>query len=280
MVPKGHQQSAVLSDNNDMDLDLKDKVIMVAASSKGLGFGVAEAVAREGARVSLASRTTADIERAAATLHDQFGVEARGYTFDAKDADAIKTWCAGTMADFGTVDGLVVNAGGPPAGTFDQFDDDAWTSAFQLTLMSAVRLIRGVLPAMKAQQSGAIVTVTSTSFKEPNDVLLLSNVFRSGVVSLVKTLSRDLAPHGIRINNLVPGRIDTDRVRSLDQIVANRRGIDVVEQKAQQEHAIPLGRYGTIQDFGAAGAFLLSGAAQYITGATLFVDGGKTRTVW
>ncbi len=263
-----------------MDLGLKDKVIMVAASSKGLGFGIAAAVAREGARVSLASRTAKDIEQAAATLNDQFGAEARGYTFDAKDAASIQRWCAATLHDFGTLDGLVVNAGGPPAGTFDELDDDAWTQAFHLTLLSAVRMIRAVLPTMKERGSGVILTVTSSSFKEPNDLLLLSNVFRSGVVSLVKTLSRDLAPHGIRINNLVPGRIDTDRVRSLDQIAAKRRGISATQQQSTQQQAIPLGRYGTIHEFGAAAAFLLSDAASYSTGSTMIVDGGKTRTVW
>ena len=263
-----------------MDLNLNDNVIMVAASSKGLGFGIAEAVAREGARVSLASRTADDIQNAATNLRDRFGVDARGYIFDARDADSITQWRSATLNDFGTIDGLVVNAGGPPAGTFDKFDDEAWTNAFQLTLLSAVRMIRAVLPTMKEQQSGSILTVTSTSFKEPNDMLLLSNVFRSGVVSLVKTLSRDLAPHGIRINNLVPGRMDTDRVRSLDQIAADKRGIPVEEQQAAQQQAIPMGRYGTIQEFGSAGAFLLSDAARYITGTTLIVDGGKTRTVW
>ena len=263
-----------------MDLGLQDKVVMVAASSKGLGFGVAEALAMEGARISLASRTKADIEKAASTLRDQHGIDARGYELDARDAEAIMRWYASTHADFGRVDGLVVNAGGPPAGTFETFDDDAWTNAFHLTLLSAVRMIRAVLPAMKQQQSGAIVTITSTSFKEPNDMLLLSNVFRSGVVSLVKTLSRQLAPEGIRINNLVPGRIDTERVRALDQIAANKRGIAVEHQQAEQEKSIPIGRYGTIQEFGAAAAFLLSNAAQYITGSTLIVDGGKTKTVW
>ncbi|MEE9149123.1 MAG: SDR family oxidoreductase [Candidatus Tectomicrobia bacterium] len=263
-----------------MDFKLEDKVIMVAASSKGLGFGIAEAVAREGARVSLASRRAAAIEHAASVLRDRFGVEARGYTFDATNADAIERWCASTLDDFGAVDGLVVNAGGPPAGTFDTFDDEAWTSAFHLTLLSAVRMVRAVLPVMKNQQSGSILTVTSTSFKEPNDMLLLSNVFRSGVVSLVKTLSRDLAPHGIRINNLVPGRMDTDRVRSLDQMAADKRGLSVEQQQSDQQQAIPMGRYGTIQEFGSAAAFLLSDAANYITGTTLIVDGGKTRTVW
>ncbi len=263
-----------------MDLHLKDNVVMVAASSKGLGYGIAEAVAREGARVSMGSRTRADIEAAAATLADRYGTTCRGYTLDAADPTAILAWRDATLADFGTIDGLVVNAGGPPAGTFDRFDDAAWVDAFNLTLMSAVRMIRAVLPTFREKGAGAVITVTSTSFKEPNDMILLSNVMRSGVVSLVKSLSRELAPQGIRINNLVPGRMDTDRVRALDQIVASRRGIALEEQRAGQEAAIPMGRYGTPEEFGAAGAFLLSDAAAYITGATLLVDGGKTRTVW
>ena len=263
-----------------MDLKLKDKVIMVAAASKGLGYGIAGAVAREGARVSIASRTPADISEAASSLQEQYGTEVRGYTFDASKAERIEEWVEATLADLGTIDGLVVNAGGPPAGTFDQFDDAAWTRAFELTLMSAVRLIRAVLPTLRQKQAGSILTITSTSFKEPIDLLLLSNVFRSGVVSLVKTLSRSLAPEGIRINNLVPGRIDTDRVRALDQIGAKKQGWTVEAQQSIQKSLIPMGRYGTIEEFGSAAAFLLSQEARYITGATLMVDGGKTKTVW
>jgi len=146
--------------------------------------------------------------------------------------------------------------------------------------MSAVRMIRAVLPTFRRKGSGVILTMTSTSIKEPIDLLLFSNVFRSGVVSLVKTLSVELAPERIRINNLVPGRMDTDRLRELDHVNAERRSITVAEQKKEQERSIPLGRYGTIQEFGAAAAFLLSDQASYITGSTLVVDGGKTKTVW
>lgn len=262
-----------------MDLQLKDRVIMVAASSKGLGLGIARAVAREGAMVSMASRTPAHIEAAAAGLATETGSTVQGFVFDAANADSIRRWTAATLERFGTVDGLVINAGGPPPGKFDQFDDAAWTRAFDLTFMSAVRLIRAVLPEMRKNSAGAILTVTSTSIKEPIDLLLLSNVFRSGVASLVKSLSRDLAPDGIRINNLVPGRINTDRVRSIDAVAAKNRGIPESQQRAEQESAIPVGRYGTPDEFGKAGAFLLSDAASYITGATLIVDGGKTRTV-
>lgn len=263
-----------------MDLGLKNKVILVAAASKGLGYGIAESAAHEGAKVCIGSRTKADIETAAAQLQSETGSDVLGVVLDATDANSIENWVAAAIKQFGKIDGLVVNAGGPPAGGFDDFDDAAWQSAFELTLMSSVRMIRAALPSMREQGGGSILTVTSSSVKEPIDILLLSNVMRSGVVSLVKSLSHQLAGEQIRVNNLVPGRIDTDRVRSLDQIGANKGQISVADQKAKNEGAIPWGRYGTIQEFGKAGAFLLSDAASYITGETLIVDGGAMRTVW
>jgi 3-oxoacyl-[acyl-carrier protein] reductase len=263
-----------------MDLKLKDKVIMIAAASQGIGYGIAEAAAREGARLSLCSRSREKIEQAAGTLRDQFGIEARGYVCDAGDSEAVTDWSQSTLREFGGVYGLVVNAGGPPPGGFDSFDDADWDHAFNLTLMSAVRMIRGVLPTMRGQRHGSILTLTSSSVKEPIDNLLLSNVFRSGVVSLVKTLSNEVASDGIRVNNLVPGRIDTERVQTVDRMNAEKKGITVEEQQRQQWHTIPLGRYGSIQDMGNAAVFLLSDAAAYITGATLVVDGGKTRAVF
>lgn len=263
-----------------MDLGLVDKVFLVAASSKGLGFGVADRLAAEGARVSLASRTAEDIEAAAHSIEERHGVKTRGYSLDLVDADSIAAWVTSTQEEFGGIDGLVVNAGGPPPGTFDTFNDDDWQKAYELTLMSSVRMIRGVLPMMRMQQKGTIVTITSISVKEPIDQLLLSNVFRSGVTSLVKSLSRDLAREGIRINNLVPGRMDTDRVRVLDDLAAEKDGLSPAEVRAVESGAIPLGRYGTIEEFGNVAAFLLSDAASYINGATLLVDGGLTRTVW
>lgn len=262
------------------DKTLKDKVYLVAASSAGLGFGIAEAVAKQGAKVAMASRTRAKIDAAAAKLQEEHRVDARGYVMDAADAGSIADWIAAAHKDFGRIDGLVVNAGGPPAGKFDKFSDDDWAAGFNLTVMSAVRMIRSVLPIMRSQGSGSILTITSSSIKEPIDILLLSNVFRSGVVSLVKSLSQDLAKEGIRINNLVPGQIDTDRIQSNDAFKAGQLGIPVEELQKNNHASIPMGRYGTIQEFGEAGAFLLSDAAKYITGSTLFVDGGKSKTVW
>ncbi|MFZ1396697.1 MAG: SDR family oxidoreductase [Candidatus Promineifilaceae bacterium] len=263
-----------------MNLGLQNKVIMVAAASKGLGYGIAQAVAQEGARVSIGSRTEADILAAAETLHRETGAETLGSVLDARDAASITNWVEATVAQFGGVDGLVVNAGGPPAGGFDNFSDDDWQAAFELTMMSSVRMIRAVLPHLRARGGGSILAVTSSSVKEPIDILLLSNVMRSGVVSLLKSLSRELAPEQIRVNNLVPGRILTDRVKSLDGIGAKNAGRTVAAQQAMQEKQIPWGRYGTIEEFGRAGAFLLSDAASYITGETLIVDGGAMKTVW
>lgn len=263
-----------------MNLHLQGKVAMVAAASKGLGFGIAQALAREGAAVSIASRTAADIEAAARHLQHQTGSPALGTVFNATDPQSILNWATATVDRFGGVDCLVVNAGGPPAGNFDDFTDDDWQAAFELTLLSAARMIRAALPHMRRRGGGSILTITSSSVKEPIDILLLSNVMRSGVPSLVKSLSRQLAPEGIRVNNLVPGRIETDRLKALDEVWAQKKGISVAEQRAEITGNIPLGRYGAIEEFGRAGAFLLSDAAAYVTGETFVVDGGAMRTVW
>ena len=230
--------------------------------------------------VSLGSRTEAEIEAAAESLGEGYDVEARGYVLDATSPASIAEWISASLRDFGRIDGLVVNAGGPPAGGFESLSDTDWESAFQLTLMSAVRMIRGVLPEMKRAGSGSILTITSSSIREPIDGLILSNVLRAGVANLVKSLANEVAHFGIRVNNLVPGRIDTDRVQSLDQIAAQRLNESVESYRIRQESVIPLGRYGTPSEFGAAAAFLLSERASYITGSTVVVDGGKIRAAF
>ncbi len=253
---------------------------MVAAASKGLGYGIARELALNGAIVCIASRTKTEIEQAAERLRKETGATILASVFDAAHAESIKNWISEVETAFERIDGLVVNAGGPPPGNFDDFTDEQWQSAFNLTLMSAVRLIRGVLPSMRNAGGGSILTVTSMSVKEPIQRLLLSNVFRSGVTSLVKSLSTELAHENIRVNNLMPGRIDTDRVKSLDASIAEKSGISATEIKKGFEATIPLGRYGDIEEFGKAGAFLLSPAASYITGVSLAVDGGIMKTVW
>lgn len=257
-----------------MNLQLKDKVILVAGASKGLGFAIAQQLRQEGAKVAIASSNKERIEVAAKQL-DAFAVHC-----DVRKAADIQHWVDASLTHYGRVDGLVVNAGGPPPGQFDQFDDEQWQAAFELTLLSAVRMIRAVLPTMRAQQSGSILTLTSSSVKEPIDFLLLSNVMRSGVTSLAKSLSRSEAKNGIRVNNLVPGLIATDRMKHLDKVQAEVNQRSVEEQHAATAANIPLGRYGQPEEFAQAATFLLSDAASYITGATLVADGGTMKTVW
>jgi len=262
-----------------MELNIKGKVFMVAASSKGLGYGIARELALNGATVCIASRNHEHVEAAAEKLREETGATVLASVFNASDGPSIQSWVGEVAAAFERIDGLVVNAGGPPPGNFDGFSDNVWQATFNLTLMSAVRLIRGVLPYMRAGGGGSILTVTSLSVKEPINGLLLSNVFRSGVASLVKSLASEFAGENIRVNNLIPGRIDTDRVKALDKNLSEKQGIPVEKVKQQHESSIPLGRYGTTEEFGKAGAFLLSDAASYITGASLVVDGGLLRGV-
>lgn len=263
-----------------MDPGLRDKVIMVAAASRGLGFAIARAVALEGARVSIASPTESRIHEAASKLREETGSEVIPCVFDAVDGDSIVAWFQDTCSSFGGVDGLVVNAGGPPTGGFDDFTDQDWQDAFELTLLSSTRMIRAVLPSMRQRGGGSIVTVTSSSVKEPIDILLLSNVMRSGVTSLAKSLSTQLASEKIRVNNLVPGSINTDRLRDNVRVQAEALGISFETRWQDRGGAVPLGRFGEPDEFGRAGAFVLSEAASYITGETLVVDGGAMKTVW
>lgn len=260
-----------------MDLGLKGKVALVAASSKGLGYGVAKALAAEGAKVSLCSRSADAVSAAANTLAEDYGAETLASACDVRQLGDIQAWVDKTVAAWGQIDCLLVNAGGPPAKTVKELSEADWQAAFELTLLSSVRMISCALPAMNA--GGSILTVTSGSVREPIPRLALSTVMRAGVAGLVKTLADELAGDGIRVNNLVPGRIDTDRVAQLDAVTSEKLGINIEEVRQRSLAGIPLGRYGTIDDFGAAGAFLLSPAASYITGATLRVDGGAARAI-
>jgi 3-oxoacyl-[acyl-carrier protein] reductase len=257
-----------------MDLGLKNKVVMVGGASKGLGYAVARALAAEGALVSIAARDADAVRLAADTIQRETNGRALGVAADLSRADAIERWHAATIKEFGGVDRLFANTGGPPAGTVLGFDDNAWQAAFDLLLMSVVRTVRLVVPSMRARGGGAILIGTSSTVKEPVPTLALSNVMRSGVTSLAKTLSVELAPDRIRVNTLLPGRISTDRLQHLDEVNAKRTGITPEEQSKRSAAAIPFGRYGAPDEFGKVGAFLLSDAASYISGAAIQVDGG------
>ncbi len=257
-----------------MDLGLKDKVAMVGGASKGLGYAVARALAAEGALVSIASRDGDAIARAATAISADTGGRALGVAADLSRGDAIVEWHAATLHSFGGVDLLFANTGGPPAGAALDFDDRAWQAGFDLLLLSVIRTVRLVVPSMRARGGGAILVGTSSTVKEPFPNLAISNVMRAGVTAFVKTLSVELAADRIRVNTLLPGRIATDRLKYLDAANAQKAGITADEQRQRALATIPLGRYGDPDDFGRAGAFLLSDAAAYITGSSLQVDGG------
>lgn len=252
---------------------------MVAASSTGLGYAIALTLAGEGARISMASRNRNKIGLAAEKIRESTGIDPHFSVMDITDTRSIDSWVKETLAAYGRIDGLVVNAGGPPAGRFGDLDDARWKEGFDLTLMGTVRLIRSVLPQMRKQKSGSILTVTSISIKEPIDNLILSNVMRSGVASLLKSLSIQLGPEGIRVNNLVPGLFGTERLNSLDLINSREWRMSVDEVRKINFGSIPLRRYGDPLEFGKAAAFLLSDAASYVNGETFIIDGGKTRSV-
>jgi len=258
-----------------VDLALKGKVAMVAGASRGLGYAVAEALAREGARVSIASRDEQAIAAAAARI----GGDVLAVPVEVRSADAIRRWAAETEERFGGVDLLFTNSGGPPAGAAISFDDAAWQDAAELLLFSTLRMVRAAVPLMQARGGGAILMSTSSSVKEPIQNLGLSTVLRASVSALAKTLAIELAPSNIRVNQIIPGRVDTDRVRQLDQIAATKQGVTPEQAKQKSLAAIPMGRYGVTEEYGRVGAFLLSDAASYITGATLQVDGGLIKSV-
>jgi 3-oxoacyl-[acyl-carrier protein] reductase len=262
-----------------MDLGLKGKVAMVAGASKGLGFSVARALAQEGAQVSIVSRDSVAITIAVDKIEELGSGAVLGFTADIRSAEAIALWHRATVYRFGLVDILVTNSGGPPAGPSLSFDDQAWQGAIELLLLSAIRMVREVIPSMAARKKGSIVLLTSSSVKQSIANLALSNVLRPSVAALAKTLANEYAGHGIRVNQVVPGRIATDRVREIDELNSKKRGVSVDEQRKLSLASIPMARYGDPGEFGRAVAFLLSDVASYITGATLQVDGGMIQSL-
>jgi 3-oxoacyl-[acyl-carrier protein] reductase len=258
---------------------LNDKVAMIAGASRGLGFAIAQQLAREGAIVSMSSRDDDAIRQAADRIRQSTGARVLAVAADVRSAAAIDQWRDRTVSEFGGIDLLYSNSGGPPPGAAVEASDETWQQAFELLLLSAIRMVRAATPSMRARGGGSILVGTSSSVKEPIANLALSTVLRAGVSAFAKTLAIELASERIRVNQLIPGRIDTDRVRQLDAANAKRSNISADEVKARAASAIPLRRYGEADEFARAAVFLLSPAASYITGATLQVDGGLIRSV-
>ena len=262
-----------------MDLGLKGKVAIVAASSKGMGKATAMGLAAEGARVTMLARSGADLEKAAQEVREKHRAEVLAIPADVTRDDDIKRVVRETVARWGTVNILVNNAGGPPPGSFDDMTDVQWQSAFELTLLSVVRMVREVLPHMRMAGGGAIINLQSTSVKTPIDNLILSNSIRSGVIGLAKSLSLELAKDKIRVNNVLPGLILTDRQQQVLTVWSQRLGKSLDETKRWREAEIPLGRIGDPEDVANMIVFLASDRAGYVTGVTVQVDGGMVRSM-
>ena len=252
-----------------MDLKLADRRFLVGGASRGLGAAVARSLAAEGARVAGVSRTAdADDSRPAVSV---------AIAADLSDRDGPGNAVRAAVDALGGLDGLVVNSGGPPGGTFAAVDEAAWERAIAGTLQSTVRLIREALPHLRDGRDPSIVIILSSSVREPVPALITSNVLRPGLAGLIKTLVGEIAP--IRINGVAPGRFDTDRVRSLDAARAAASGLAIEVVQAQTRDRIPLGRYGDPDELGRVVAFLLSPAASYVDGVILSIDGGMIRSL-
>lgn len=263
-----------------MNLGLKNKVALVAASSKGLGRASAEALAREGAKVTICARDETALRAAADEIAGSTGSEILTIPADVTRAPDIERLVTETVEKFGALHILVTNAGGPPAGYFEEFDDQQWQAAINLTLMSNIRLIRAALSSMKAQQWGRVINITSLSVKQPIDNLVLSNSIRAAVHGLAKTLANQYGQYGITVNNVMPGIIHTDRTQQLAQHRANQSGQSVTEVIAGMGEPIPAGRIGQPEELGALVAFLASEKASYINGASIPVDGGRINSAF
>jgi 3-oxoacyl-[acyl-carrier protein] reductase len=234
----------------------------------------------EGALVSVASSRESAITEAARRLTEESGADrVLAVAADQREPAAIARWHESTVRRFGGVDLLYCNTGGPPPGAALALEDAAWHGAFDLLVMSAIRLARAVAPGLAERGGGSIVISTSSSVKEPIPSLALSNVLRGAVAALAKTLALELAPQRIRVNHLLPGRIDTDRLREIDAVHSRMAGISLDEQRTRSQGAIPMARYGEPVEFARAAVFLLSDASAYTTGASLQVDGGLIRSV-
>ncbi|HVW22502.1 MAG TPA: SDR family oxidoreductase [Opitutaceae bacterium] len=260
-----------------MDLGLTGKSVIVCASSAGLGKATAMEFAREGARVTLASRRADALQAAAAEIKAQTGQQVRHTVADLTKADDVARVVEEAAAAHGGVYALVNNSGGPPAGTFEQFDDAAWQKAFELNLLSYIRTTRAALPHLRRGGGGRIVNFASSSVKSPLENLILSNTFRTGVLGLTKTLAAELGRDQILANVVGPGRIQTERIEQLDGIRAAKSGATVEQVRAEACKAIPLGRYGQPAEMARLAVFLGSPANTYITGQTVLVDGGMVR---
>ena len=258
-----------------MDLGIHGRVAMVAAASKGIGFAVASALAKEGCRVSICARHSESVEAACRKLLEEApGAAISAGVCDVSKPADLERWHRSTVSNYGDVDILVTNTGGPPAATFLNLSEEQWRTGIDLTLMNVVRLSRLVLPGMRARKRGRIIHLTSLAAKMPIALLTISSTLRAGLSALTKTMSNEFSRDGVLVNAVLPGHVLTDRQIELNEIRSKQEGVSMEEYEGRTVRSIPMGRYGEPREIGEVVAFLASDRASYLTGASIPVDGG------
>jgi 3-oxoacyl-[acyl-carrier protein] reductase len=262
-----------------MNLGLRGRVAIVAAASKGLGRAIAEEFAKEGCKVAICARTTADLERTADEIGKANACTVFWRTVDVTKPEAVRTFVEEVDKEYGRIDICVTNAGGPPAKKFLEISLEDWRAAVELTLLSNVYFAREVLPRMQRSKWGRLITLTSVSVKQPIDGLLLSNSLRAGVAGLAKTLANEFGADGITVNNVCPGFTLTDRLEELVELRAKNAGVDRAQALKNMSAQVPAGRLGQPDELAALVTFLASERASYINGTTIAVDGGLVKSL-
>ena len=263
-----------------MDLGLKGKVALVAASSKGLGFAVADELAAEGAHLIMNARGEETLSAASESIVTRLNSEVLAIPGDLSESADIHRIVNAGVEKFGKIDILITNSGGPPAGKFDDLASDQWDAAVRLLLTGVTEMTRLVLPGMKERRWGRILNVTSIAAKQPVANLILSNSLRAGVTGFSKTLAAEVGEYAITVNTILPGYTATERVEELAEHIATKEGIDAGEVRKRWESEIPLGRLAEPREFAAMAAFIVSERASYITGSSIAVDGGWIRSLF
>jgi 3-oxoacyl-[acyl-carrier protein] reductase len=262
-----------------MNLGLTGKRALVLGATRGLGRGIAEALAEEGAIVALTGRKQADATAAASEVASRDGATVHGLAFDAADAASAAAVIDAAQAALGDVDILVLNGGGPPPGPISAVTAEMWQQQFQAQFLSFVQITGAFLPGMRERRWGRILISSSSGVVQPIPNIGISNSLRSSLLGWAKTLATEVAPDGVTVNTILPGRIQTDRVDQIDAASAERSGQTIEQVKAASIASIPAGRVGTTEEYGAVAAFVLSEKAGYMTGGTIRVDGGQIRAL-
>jgi len=263
-----------------MDLGLEGKVAIVAGASRGLGRAVAQELAAEGTSLVICARTAEVLSQVREEIATTTGAQILAVTADVSRTEDIADVTAAALQEFGRIDILVTNAGGPPAGPFESLNAEQWEAATRLTLFSALEFSRRVLPGMKSRRWGRILNITSIAVKQPVANLILSNSLRAAVTGFARTLANEVASDGITVNNIMPGYTRTERVEELARMMAVREGIEPAEFVSRWENEIPMRRLGEPAEFAALAAFLVSERASFITGTSVAVDGGWIRSLY